>query len=275
MKTINNSIKGKICVLGGSFEATRLVPYFNKKPKTAEKVTIKIMANYVYSLKGIFSRDSVKPYLKNFKVKLITNNSFQIDNDEIDYMKEVMGDDFEYKCIENVWSNMFLKEGSPCVTLDLYGFGYNPYSYHGNSIEESNRGLCIKIDNKNISQELSDWFDLIWENEKMISLSSIIVKSKDISKIVGKDGGGRMFSFANVEFSNVIDSNQSILEIDFSKFILKDVNSAFIPTKAKLVFYDEKVVLSYNDETNENLCVTFFACFALKSTPISSTSLNI
>ncbi|MCR5462638.1 MAG: hypothetical protein K6E87_06185 [bacterium] len=254
MDTIKKGANMKICILGSSSssEATRLGQFLRKKPSD-----IKIMTNQLHSLIKIFGKDSIKPYLKDIKIQLIVSGQSSIDENEIRLMMQAFGKNFEYKCIDGIDSNLFIKSTSDRINIDLYGFGYDPKSFYGKNIMESNRGFSIKFENKEIKKRLNEWFDNIWINEKPIEFNSFQMKANKPAYKIGQDGGGTLFSSTNVIISCNYDKSKSLFEFDYNSFINNDKASSKISTKAILAFFDDKVSLVFNPKSSTNLCISF------------------
>ena len=255
MKTIKKGLHGKICVLSGSSEGTRLVPFFRTNPGT-----IKMMTNEAYSLRELFDRD-ISYDFKQYNIQLIVNGESRISKDDLEYMKSTMGDNFHYKYVDNVWTNLFLKDSSNIINLDLYGLGYNPHFYHASNKEDhqiGNRGMSFKLTSDELTQALIEWFDAIWEKEQMIEFEPMKFISRRSGQMKHYDGGGRYFSTTTVEVSNRFDQEGIIETVDIAQFIHGDLFSEDISSKARYLIYEDKIALSYDDKSNMNLCISFY-----------------
>lgn len=255
MKCFKKGANGKICVLSGSSEGTRLVQYFRNNVGT-----IKIMTNELYSLRKVFGR-SIGYDFTQYKIKIIINKDTIVDENELKYMKTLMGDNFEYKLVEGVWTNCFIKDSSPIVNFDLYGFGYDPkltHTLNKKYVKKGNRGMSFKLNSQELADEISKWFDSIWEKEEMALFTSMKFLSRKPGKLTNYDGGGQCFSSTTVEISTTY-TQEGINEIyDMENVIMNDIQSNNITSKAKFLVYDKKITLVYNMESDMNLCLSFF-----------------
>lgn len=251
-----NAAKGKICLLkGSSTEVTRIKPFLIKDPIS----TIRIITHNIVSINNIFDDIEIMKRYKNVKIKLIIDKRENIENNILSFLNENY--DVEIKQIDNVWTNLFIKESSDRINFDLYSFGYKTKpSYTGSHFSISdNRGISVKISNKKLVSFLIDWFDECWVNCQMRKIEPIHLEAKKSFKWTAQDGGGREFSNADIIIKNCDNISVPREAIEFNNVLKSDSASYYIPTHSYIYSNDEMTCLSYDNRISNNLQICFYS----------------
>lgn len=249
----NQQVSGKICVLrGASTEVTRIKQFLKRKPSA-----LRIMTHDLISINNLFDDEEVKSNLYGCKIRLILDTKTNTNQELINYMKNNY--DFELETVDNVWTNLFIKESSERVNIDLYSFGYyTKPSYIGGQNEiNNNRGFSVKIYSRKIKTILQDWFDEIWRKRKMIPLNTFHFIPKSNFQWTFEDGGGKEFANLDVVFKTELNDEKPIDVESFEKVINEDRDSFFIETRSVLKLYSDKVILSFDEDDTNNLKIEF------------------